>query len=234
MTSLDTVLHPDRLSIQPRPCLLTVFYDSLTVHLTPRNKLHLKRLAAQQQPTMKTRLDTHIQLPFRSHIKSPHQLSCHGQEPILRKDIARTLATATSKSVNQFAAFCLAILDRKLSAIRVSEVAVWIESVRRGKEGWIVRVDPDVLEDGCAFGNMVAAESVVCVEGVGEIYGGYGAPAKDLLAFSSCANGLKYLRSTSKKHAFRYSSLSRSSTCGGLPASHTLSTSACARFRISG
>lgn len=145
LTSPHTVLHSDRLSIQPRPCLLTVFDDSLTMHLTPRNKLHLKRLATQQQPTMKTRLDTHIQLPFRSHIKSPDKLSRHSQKAILRKQVTWTLTTATAKSINQFPAFCLAFLDRKLGAIRVCKVAIGIEIVGRRKESWVLRVHPDVL-----------------------------------------------------------------------------------------
>jgi hypothetical protein len=99
------------------------------MHLTPRNKLHRKRLATQQQSTMKPRLDTHVQLPFRSHIKSPDKLSRHSQEPILCKQITRTLATATTKCINQFPTFCLAFLDRKIGAVRVCEVAVGIESV---------------------------------------------------------------------------------------------------------
>lgn len=44
-----------------------------------------------------------------------------------------------------------------------------------------MRVDPDVLQDGGAFGNEVAAEGVVGIKGVWEIDGGYGPPAQYLM-----------------------------------------------------
>ena len=97
-----------------------------------------------------------------------------------------------------------------------------------------MRINPDVLEDGRALGNMVAAEDIVCIEGVRKVDGGHWAPAKNLLAFSSCTNSLKNRGPTSKKHAFKYGNLSRSCARGGLPASQTSSTSACARFKILG
>lgn len=96
-----------------------------------------------------------------------------------------------------------------------------------------MRVDPDILQDGGTFGDVVAAESVVGVKSVREVDGGYGAPAQNLLksvvVYSSVVGCL-----ASKKQAFRYGSLFRSSTLGGLPGSDTPSTSACARLRTSG
>jgi hypothetical protein len=39
----------------------------------------------------------------------------------------------------------LAFLDRKFGAVRICKVAIGIESVGRGKESWVLRVNPDVL-----------------------------------------------------------------------------------------
>lgn len=43
-----------------------------------------------------------------------------------------------------------------------------------------MRVDPDVLQDNGAGGDLVAAEGVGGVEGVGEVYGDYGTPSEEL------------------------------------------------------
>jgi len=53
--------------------------------------------------------------------------------------------------------------------------------VRGGVERGVVRVAPNVLQDSGAFGDEVAAEGVIGVEGVGEVDGGYWAPSQDLL-----------------------------------------------------
>lgn len=152
--------------------------------LTPRHKLDLKRLTPQQQTSMKPRLNTQIQLPLGLNIKRPHQLRRHRQEPILRKHVPRTLAAPAAKRVAHLAALGLACFCGKRGAVGIVQVAVRVESFWGGEEGGVVGVGPDVLQNNGAGGDVVAAEGVVGVEGVGEVDGGYGAPAEGLPALA--------------------------------------------------
>ena len=129
---------------------------------------------------MKPRLNTQIQVLLGHNIERPNQLRRHRQEPVLRKRVPRTLAATATKGIGDLAAFGLASFDGERGAVRIGQIAIGIEGIGRRKERGIVRVDPDVLQDYGAGGDVVAAEVIGGVEGVGEVYGGYGTPAQDL------------------------------------------------------
>ena len=152
------------------------------MHLTPHPKLNLKWLTPHQQTPIKPRLNTQIQpAPLGHNIKRPNQLRRQCQEPILRKYVPRTLSPPAAERVRDLAALGLALRGGERSAVRVGEVAVGVEGVGGGVERRVVRVNPYVLQNGCAFGEEVATEGVIRVEGMWEVDGGYGAPAEDLM-----------------------------------------------------
>ena len=97
----------------------------------------------------------------------------------------------------------MALFGRHLSAVRVGEVALRIESVGRVVQRGVVGINPDVLENDSAGGDEVASERVISGSGMREVHSRYGAPAEDLRVSVKIFGSADVAKFTSKKQAFR-------------------------------